>query len=183
MTDLEQFVKECEALGRRKDNKRGCGRPKSRPAMSAVNKTKEEIEAINADIIMSSLGPDSLCWKCLNAHDNVKHSCEKFKTDRPIAGSEYKECEGPLGTEYNIRRCPCFKFEYDRPQPLRDIVRILAHWTGVTTATVWRNPQRFLAEYNELCPACALSILAENEEDDEWDIDDTDTDTDTDTER
>lgn len=154
MTDLEQFIKECEALGKRSDNKRGKDKkprvnsverktPKSTDVVVPVDMTKEEIEAINAGIIASTLGPDSLCWKCLNAHDNIRHSCEKFKTGRPVEGSTYKQEEGPLGTEYNIRTCPCFKFEYDRPQPFRDIVKIIAHWCGVATATVWRNRERF----------------------------------------
>ena len=100
MTDLEQFMAECEALGRRADRKRGKDKkprvnsvalktPKSTDVVVPVDMTKEEIEAINAGIIMSTLGPDSLCWKCLNAHDNIRHSCEKFKTGRPVDGSTY----------------------------------------------------------------------------------------------
>ena len=177
MTDLEQFMAECEALGRRADRKRGKDKtprvnsverktPKSTDVVVPVDMTKEEIEAINAGIIMSTLGPDSLCWKCLNAHDNIRHSCEKFKTGRPVEGSTYKQEEGPLGTEYNIRTCPCFKFEYDRPQPFRDIVKIIAHWCGVATATVWRNRERFLEKYNKLCPSCAFTVLDEDEDDD-----------------
>lgn len=183
MADLEQFMAECEALGKRSDRKRGKDKtprvnsvelktPKSADVVP-VDLTKEEIEAVNAGIIASSLGPDSLCWKCLNAHDNVRHSCEKFKTGCPIDGSTYKQKEGPFGTEYNIRTCPCFKFEYDRPQPFRDIVKIIAHWCGVTTATVWRNRERFLAIYNEMCPECAFTVLDEtyDEEEDEYDDD------------
>ena len=183
MTDLEQFIKECEALGRRADNKRGKDKkprvnsvelktPKSTDVVVPVDLTKEEIEAVNAGIIASTLGPDSLCWKCLNAHDNIRHSCEKFKTGRPIDGSIYKQEDGPLGTEYNIRTCPCFKFEYDRPQPFRDIVKIIAHWCGVATATVWRNRERFLEKYNKLCPSCAFTVLDETYEDEEDDYDD-----------
>lgn len=183
MTDLEQFIKECEALGKRSDRKRGKDKkprvnsvelktPKSTDVVIPVDLPKEEIEAVNAGIIMSTLGPDSLCWKCLNAHDNIRHSCEKFKTGRPIDGSIYKQEEGPLGTEYNIRMCPCFKFEYDRPQPFRDIVKIIAHWCGVATATVWRNRERFLEKYNKLCPSCAFTVLDETyDEEDEYDDD------------
>ena len=183
MTDLEQFMAECEALGRRADRKRGKDKtprvnsverktPKSTDVVVPVDLTKEEIEAINAGIIMSTLGPDSLCWKCLNAHDNIRHSCEKFKTGCPIDGSTYKQEKGPLGMEYNIRTCPCFKFEYDRPQPFRDIVKIIAHWCGVATATVWRNRERFLAMYNEMCPECAFTVLDETYEDEEDEYDD-----------
>lgn len=183
MTDLEQFIKECEALGKRSDNKRGKDKkprvnsvelktPKSTDVVVPVDLTKEEIEAINAGIIMSTLGPDSLCWKCLNAHDNIRHSCEKFKTGRPIDGSTYKQEKGPLGMEYNIRTCPCFKFEYDRPQPFRDIVKIIAHWCGVATATVWRNRERFLEKYNKLCPSCAFTVLDETYEDEDDDYGD-----------
>ena len=183
MTDLEQFMAECEALGRRADNKRGKDKkprvnsvalktPKSTDVVVPVDMTKEEIEAVNAGIIMSTLGPDSLCWKCLNAHDNIRHSCEKFKTGRPIEGSTYKQEKGPLGMEYNIRTCPCFKFEYDRPQPFRDIVKIIAHWCGVATATVWRNRERFLEKYNKLCPSCAFTVLDETYEDEDDDYDD-----------
>lgn len=183
MTDLEQFIKECEALGKRSDRKRGKDKtprvnsvelktPKSADVVTPVGLTKEEIEAVNAGIITSSLGPDSLCWKCLNAHDNIRHSCEKFRTGCPIDGSTYKQEEGPLGTEYNIRTCPCFKFEYDRPQPFRDIVKIIAHWCGVATATVWRNRERFLAMYNKMCPECAFTVLDETYNDEEDDYDD-----------
>lgn len=177
MTDLEQFMAECEALGKRSDRKRGKDKtprvnsvelktPKATDVVVPVDKTKEEIEAINADIIMSALGPDSLCWKCINARDNREYSCEKFVTDEPIDGSIFRSIEGPLGTEYNIRTCPCFKFEYDRPQPMRDIVRIIAYWCGVTTATVWRSQDKFLDKYNKLCPECQLTVLNESEDDD-----------------
>lgn len=183
MTDLEQFMAECEALGKRSDRKRGKDKTprvnsverklsKAAEAVVPVDLTKEEIEAVNAGIIMSTLGPDSLCWKCLNAHDNIRHSCEKFKTGCPIDGSTYKQEKGPLGMEYNIRTCPCFKFEYDRPQPFRDIVKIIAHWCGVATATVWRNRERFLTMYNEMCPECAFTVLDETYEDEEDEYDD-----------
>lgn len=172
MTDLEQFMTECEAMGKRSDRKRGQDRSPRTNSVERryedvkVDKTKGEIEAINADIIMSALGPDTLCWKCINARDNGEHSCEKFVTDKPIEGSVFKAMGGPLGMEYNIRRCPCFKFEYDRPQPLRGVVRILAYWCGVCVRSVWRHPERYLEQYNKMCPECQLTILNESEDDD-----------------
>ena len=62
MTDLEQFIKECEALGKRSDNKRGKDKkprvnsvelktPKSTDVVVPVDLTKEEIEAVIASVL------------------------------------------------------------------------------------------------------------------------------------
>lgn len=181
MTDLEMFLKECEALGRRRDNKRGkdkTARKNSAEAIVtrrkkkvAVKKTKEEIEAINARILMENLGTETLCWKCINARDNVKYSCKKFQTGLPCAGSKYTEEQGELGTEYNIRTCPCFKFEYDRPQLLNDVIDIIAYWCGVSVRTIKRNPQQWVELYNHKCPSCAITIM---EDEDFGDLEDED---------
>lgn len=79
-----------------------------------------------------------------------------------------RRIRGALGEEYNIRECPCFKFEYDRPQALKSVVGIIAHWCDVTTRTVWRNPKGWVAMYNKICPECQIT-LADEEDDDEWD--------------
>lgn len=182
MTDLEMFLKECEALGRRRDNGRGkdkTARKNSAEAIvtskkkkaAAVKKTKTEIEAINARILMENLGVETLCWKCINARDNLKHSCEKFQTGMPCAGSKYTEEQGELGTEYNIRVCPCFKFEYDRPQLLNDVIDIIAYWCEVSPRTIKRNPEKWVELYNHKCPSCAIEIM---EDEDFGDLEDED---------
>lgn len=180
MTDLEMFLAECEALGRRADNRRGKDKtPRKNAAakeevnakkmVTPVNKTKAEIEAINARILMEHLGTETLCWKCINARDNIKHSCTKFETGKPVPGSVYTEEEGELGTEYNIRVCPRFAFEYDRPQLLNDVIDIIAYWCGVSTRTVRRDVEKWLGIYNQKCPSCALELFEEEDDDDFYD--------------
>jgi hypothetical protein len=136
--------------------------------IKATKLTKSEVEAINARIFFNNLKTDTLCWSCMNARDNKEHSCSKFKTGVPVEGSKYETHQGALGEEYNIRECPCFKFEYDRPQALKSVVGIIAHWCDVTTRTVWRNPKGWVAMYNKICPECQI-MLADEDEDDEWD--------------
>ena len=134
--------------------------------IKATTLSKSEVEAINAKIFFNGLKRDTLCWSCMNARNSKEYSCTKFKTGFPVKGSKYITHQGPLGNEYNIRECPCFKFEYDRPQTIKSVIDIIAHWCGVTTRTVWRNPQGWLDMYNKICPECKIVFTTES---DEWD--------------
>lgn len=135
----------------------------------------EEVAAINAQILQEELGEQTLCWLCRKVTQGWRSKCSKASQGIPVEGSQYDVHEGPLGEQYDVRSCPLFEFEYGRPQELATVVGIIHHWTGVNVQSIWRNPEKYVARYNTICPENRIEIIPpetaadiENEFDLEW---------------
>lgn len=144
-------------------------------ALKSTELSAEEVADINAQILREELGEQTLCWLCRKVTQGLKSECSKAARGIPVEGSEYVVHRGPLGEQYEVRSCPLFEFEYGRPQELATIVGIVHYWTGVNVQSIWKNPEKYVARYNTICPENRIEVILpetaadiENEFDLEW---------------